>query len=154
MQIEYLTKMKNTPIIKGDENKGASEQEIFQLENKLSITLPKAYKEFLFLGGKYDNIINSFEIDFDNLSYMQELAEMRINAEKLNLKNIWCFAEYADADSFMFFFLNDGDNPPVYSFIAEKGLLNDKNEPVSYMKFKDSFSEYIDKCIDAELKSS
>lgn len=81
---------------------------------------------------------------------MQELAKSRINAENLNLKKIWCFAEYGDADSFMFFFLNDGENPPVYNFIAEKGLLNDK-EPVSYIKFRDSFSAYIEKAIDEAL---
>lgn len=114
--------------------------------------MPKAYKEFLFLGGKYDNIINSFELSFDNLEYMQELAEARTNTENLTLKNLWCFAEYGDADSFMFFFLNDGENPPVYNFIAEKGLLNDKEELVSYKKLRDSFSEYIEKAIDEALK--
>ncbi|UIR55062.1 SMI1/KNR4 family protein [Sphingobacterium sp. SRCM116780] len=151
MQIEYLTKMKNTPKIGKRENEGVSEEEISRLENKLNVTLPKAYKEFLLLGGRYDNIINNFELDFDGLESMQKLAKEKVETENLDLKNFWCFAEYGDFDSFMFFLLNDGENPAVYSFIAEKGLLNDKNEPVSYLKFRNSFNEYIDRCIDEAL---
>ncbi|AIL47269.1 SMI1/KNR4 family protein [Elizabethkingia anophelis] len=153
MELEYLKRLeeyyKNTPKVS---KIGVSIENIENLEKELHLKFPKAYKEFLYLSGKRDNILGSFERGFENLESIQELAKSRINLENLSLKQIWCFAEYNDADSFMFFFLNNEENPPVYSFIAEKGLTDNNDKPVSYLKFRDSFSEYIEGCIDEALK--
>ena len=43
---------------------GASETEIQQLEEKLSVKLPQAYKEFLYLAGKFDDILGDWNSGF------------------------------------------------------------------------------------------
>ena len=105
MELEYLKRLeeyyKNTPKVS---KIGVSIENIENLEKELHLKFPKAYKEFLYLSGKRDNILGSFERGFENLESIQELAKSRINLENLSLKQIWCFAEYNDADSFMFFF--------------------------------------------------
>ena len=69
----------------------------------------------------------------------------------LNLKPFFAFASY-DRDQFLFFFLDEGDNPPVYQYAEDKFHKNEQNEYVYYTKFRDSFSEYIERCINEELK--
>ena len=149
MEIEYLIKLKETPKIGNWKNEGIPEIKIKELENNLKIKLPFAFKEYLFLAGEFDNFLTGWNRGFENLEFMQEEAKKTFQKEGLILKPFWCFAEYNHAESSLFFFLDEGDNPPVYSFIADKGLLDEKGNEVSYLKFRNSFSEYIDKCIEA-----
>lgn len=151
MQIEYLTKMKSTPIIKGHENRGNSEIEIEKLEEKLKIKFPKAYKEFLFLGGKYQNCIDDWNTDSQYLDWMQENIKESMDDVNLDLKPFFVCAEYGN-DQCLFFFLDEGENPPIYAYYEDKIEENGKN--VFYIKFRNSFSEYIDRCIESELKNS
>jgi len=150
MQIEYLTKMKNTPKIGKWENKGISEQEIEKLEQKFNIQFPKAYKEFLFLGGEFDNCID-WETSAEYLNWRQENIQESMNSVNLNLKPFFAFANY-ERDQFLFFFLNGEENPPIYAYYEDK--IEEDGKEVFYTKFRDSFSEYIDRCIESELKNS
>ncbi len=152
MEIEYLQKMQQTPIIKNTQNKGVSETKIEQLEIKMGVKFPKAYKEFLFLGGVLDNMINNFQQTFEWLPSMQEDARESIREVGLSLRSFWCFAEYDSADSFLFFFLDEGDNPAVYSFMSIDFYEDEQGNTIHYKKFRNSFSEYIDKSIAAALK--
>ncbi|SDI48586.1 SMI1 / KNR4 family (SUKH-1) [Chryseobacterium taeanense] len=148
MQIEYLKKMKNTPIIKGNENKGNSETEIEKLEQKLNIKFPKAYKEFLFLGGKYQNCIDDWNTDSQYLDWMQENIKESMDEVNLDLKPFFAFANY-ERDQCLFFFLNGDENPPVYAYYEDK--IEEEGKEVFYSKFRNSFSEYIDRSIDYAL---
>jgi len=112
MQIEYLTQMKNTPIIKGDENRGISEQEIEKLEQNFGIEFPKAYKEFLFLGGKYQNCIDDWDTDYLYLDWTQKNIKENMIGINLQLKPFFAFAEYNG--DFFFFFLDEGEPPPPF----------------------------------------
>ncbi len=40
--------------------------------------------------------------------------------------------------------------PPVYAYYEEK--VEENNKDLFYIKFRDSFSEYIEGCIDEDLK--
>ncbi|SDI48635.1 SMI1 / KNR4 family (SUKH-1) [Chryseobacterium taeanense] len=150
MQIEYLTQMKNTPIIKGDQNRGISEQEIEKLEQKFNIQFPKAYKEFLFLGGKYQNCIDDWDTDYLYLDWKQENLHESMSNVNLVLSPIFVFAAY-DTDQCLFFFLNEGENPSVYIYAEEKFHKNNNGEYVYYKKLFNSFSDCIDKSIDEAL---
>ncbi|THD32923.1 SMI1/KNR4 family protein [uncultured Flavobacterium sp.] len=151
MEIEYLIKMKNTPKIKYIANRGLSEEKIEQVESKMGIKFPKAFKEFLYLGGDYEEIINDWNRGFDNLELIQEEAEESFVRVGLGLTNFFAFAEYA-RDQFIFFFLDEGENPPVYMFAEEKFHKNDQGEYVYYKKTDTSFSECIDSFISSALK--
>ncbi|WP_332453297.1 SMI1/KNR4 family protein [Chryseobacterium aquaticum] len=53
MEIIYLKKLKSSSSIGGRVIQGMQENEINTIEKKLKIKFPKAYKEFIFLAGKY-----------------------------------------------------------------------------------------------------
>lgn len=153
METIFLKKLEQTPSIKGHKSRGISAAEIQNLEQKLKIKFPIAYKEYLFLGGKYCYIPNGgWNFGFVDLEFMQEEAQNVVNDEGLLLRPFWCFAEYNNAESFLFFFFDEGDNPPIYNFIADKGLTDEQGKAVSYKKAINSFSEYIDRCIESSLK--
>lgn len=153
MGIEYLKNLENiyTTNIKLSRI-GVSETEISNLENNLNLKLPKAYKEFLFIAGKRDSIIGDWNRGYDDLEFMQEYAKEAFQRVGLQMKPFWCFAEYNDADSSLFFFLDEGDNPPVYNFVADKVILDDNGEEVFYKKTHESFLAFIDKKIDNALQ--
>jgi cell wall assembly regulator SMI1 len=64
VEIKHLNKLKDAPKTGGFEMEGASETEIQQLEEKLSVKLPQAYKEFLYLAGKFDDILGDWNSGF------------------------------------------------------------------------------------------
>jgi len=146
MEIQYLTKMKNTPIIKGEKNRGISELKIEKLEQEFNIKFPKAYKEFLFLGGEYQNCID-WDTDYEYLNLIQINLKKSMDRVNLQLKPHFIFAEY-NRDQCIFFFLDEGEDPPIYAYYEDK-IKDDNGKEVFYIKFRDSFSEYIDRCIDA-----
>ncbi|SDI48540.1 SMI1 / KNR4 family (SUKH-1) [Chryseobacterium taeanense] len=149
MQIEYLTKMKNTPKIGSWENRGISEQEIEKLEQKFNVTFPKAYKEFLFLGGEFQNAID-WDTITEYLDWTQENIKESMDEVNLDLKPFFAFANYGN-DQCLFFFV-EGENPPIYIYAEDKFHKNEKGEYVYYKKVFNSFSDFIDKSIDEALR--
>jgi hypothetical protein len=153
MEIEYLKALQNIYNVNKKLSRiGVSEFEISNLENSLNLKLPKAYKEFLFIAGKRDNILDGWNRGYDDLEFMQEYAHEAFQRVGLQMKPFWCFAEYNDADSSLFFFLDEGDNPSIYNFVADKVILDDNGEEVYYKKTHESFSAFIDKKIESALK--
>ncbi|HEX9981617.1 MAG TPA: SMI1/KNR4 family protein [Flavobacterium sp.] len=152
MEIKYLKKLENTPKITDFKHEGASETEIQQLEEKLSVKLPQAYKEFLYLAGKFDDILGDWNRGFDDLEFIQEYAADAFKGVGLQMRPFWCFAEYCDADSSLFFFLDEGDDPPVYNFVAEKIIQDENGDEIFYKRTHSSFTEYIQKRVTASLK--
>ena len=151
MEIKYLTKMKNTPKIGRFENKGISELEIAKLESEFKIKFPQAYKEFLFLGGKREFILEGWSTEAQYLDWIQANIKESMDDVNLKLKPFFVFAEYNN-NQCLFFFLNDGENPPIYVYAEDKVHQNEKGEFVYYVKQDNFFSEYIDRCIDEALK--
>ncbi|MGB6093433.1 MAG: SMI1/KNR4 family protein [Moheibacter sp.] len=153
MNIQYLIKMQNTPKIGHFENNGISESEIEQLEIKMGVKFPKAYKEFLYLGGEYESILQSWNRGFENLEFMQEDAQKTIQEVGLTLRPFWCFAEYDSADSFLFFFLDEGDNPAVYNFLSIEYFEDENGDTIHYKQTHNTFSDCIDGKIDYALNN-
>lgn len=125
---------------------GVSESKIEEFEQKYNLKFPKAYKEFLFLAGNRDSILNPWERGFDYLDLIQTNLKESMDDVNLHLKPYFIFAEYG-GDQCLFFFLDGGENPPIYAYYEDK-IVDDKGEEVFYIKFRNSFSEYIDKCIE------
>lgn len=152
MKLEYLKNLENIHTSNKRISKiGVSEIDISLLEEKLNLSFPKAYKEFLFIAGNRDGILGDWNRGFDNLELIQEEAEESFVRVGLDLTNFFAFAEYA-RDQFIFFFLDEGENPPVYMFAEEKFHKNDQGEYVYYKKTDTSFSECIDSFISSALK--
>lgn len=111
MEIEYLIKMKNTPKIGRWENRGISKQQIEKLEHELNVQFPKAYKEFLFLGGKDAVFMGDWTSDYQYLDWIQTNIKESMNRVELYLRPFFIFGEYG-RDQALFFFLDEGEPPP------------------------------------------
>lgn len=68
----------------------------------------------------------------------------------LHMKPFFVFANYGN-DQCLFFFLDEGENPPIYIYAADKFHKNEKDEYVYYKKTDNSFSECIEGFIDHAL---
>ncbi|AQW97242.1 SMI1/KNR4 family protein [Elizabethkingia anophelis] len=150
MEIKYLKKMKDTPKIGQWVNRGISEQEIEKLEQEFNISFPQAYKEFLYLGGDFQNCVE-WDTNYVHIDWTQDNVKDSMANVNLQLKPFFAFGEYG-CDQCLFFFLNDGENPPIYVYAEDKVHQNEKGEFVYYVKQDNFFSEYIDRCIDEALK--
>ncbi|UIR55063.1 SMI1/KNR4 family protein [Sphingobacterium sp. SRCM116780] len=149
MDLTYLKNLENYYINNPKISRiGISEQQIEKLEKELSIELPKAYKEFLNLAGDRDNLLGDWNRGFDQLSWIQEEIKESMTDVNLHLKPFFVFAEYS-RDQALFFFLNEGENPSVYAYYEER--IEENGKEVFYIKFRNSFSEYIDRCINEML---
>ncbi len=150
MEIQYLKKLVKNATIDGRSIVGVSEKEIQEVEKKFNITFPKAYREFLLLAGKRRGQLPLYDTsDLETLAadwhqeIMWEELEMT-NATKDFQRPFWLFAESNACEQFVFFYLDDGDDPTVYS-ADYKGLDADKKEIKS---LKRPFSTFIDQTID------
>ena len=155
----YLKKMEKTPRIDRHENKGVSEDLIIELETKIGITFPTAYREFLFLGGVSDNILamdGGFYKTKENEPYyieeQQQLAREQLHEMGYKIeKPFWVIADLDSCEQFHYFHFDEGDNPPVY-FYCSYMPQNDNTDKPAHEKIANSFSEYIDKRIDYRKK--
>jgi len=152
MEIQYLTKMKNNPKVGRWEIEGISEQEIIKIENEFKIKLPKAYKEFLYLGGKYTGFMQSWTTDAQYLDWSQTNIRESMDNINLHLRPFFAFADFEGINC-LFFFLDEGENPPIYGYDESKIYTNEKGEEVFYKKTDNSFSDCIDGFIDYALQN-
>ena len=147
MEILHLEELKNISIEYPNEKTGMEENEILALEQKFNIQYPVAYKEYLFLMGKYSNIIiltswlEYFEI---NQKRAQELLK-QYNLSHLIQKGFWVIGDFDDA--FWYFHFDEGDNPPVYRLDCEN--YGDIDDQYTFGKVADTFEAWINKAINA-----
>jgi hypothetical protein len=99
-------------------------QEIAELEMKLEIHLPAAYHEFLLWMGKGAGIfLMGFDCFLPDLEKLQPMAAELLNdfgAEFELPDNSFVFL-MRQGYQFYFFKSGEGDNPPVYEYLAEDG---------------------------------
>lgn len=153
MEIQYLKKLEKFYNDHPNVSKmGVSELKIEQLEQELNVKLPIGYKEFLFLAGNRNSIFGSWESGFEYLDLIQTNLKESMDDVNLHLKPHFIFGEYGN-DQCLFFFLDEGENPPIYIYAEEKFHKNEKGEYVYYKKTNNSFSDCIDGFIESTLNS-
>ncbi|PVV54225.1 SMI1/KNR4 family protein [Chryseobacterium sp. HMWF035] len=123
MNIEYMTKVKENPKINNFVNRGFSEEKIQKIESKYNKgkKFPKAFREFLFLAGDFNNF--GFD-DIDGIIELQELAkeELEMAGQKVE-KPFFAFDVYNSQYS-VIFLDETKDDPKVYlisPFLAKGG---------------------------------
>ncbi|WP_452602934.1 SMI1/KNR4 family protein [Pontimicrobium sp. MEBiC06410] len=149
MNIQYLQLMKDTQKIFERTNIGVDIQEIEQFQNQQNVLFPKAYQEFLILGGKRCNLgLSNTMLDYDLESQNNVKRILKNNNLKIEGGEFWVISELDGGEQFHFFYFNDSEaedpeNPPVYvshpAYLDEEGDLK--------RKIANSFSEFIDEII-------
>ncbi|WBV59455.1 SMI1/KNR4 family protein [Chryseobacterium camelliae] len=148
--------MKANPDIIGEKNDGINESQIVEMEKFSKNKFPDSYREFLFLGGKNNNIFQSASSSsFNRFKSLRESVENVLTEDNYKIeKDFWVISSLDGGEQFHFFFYDEGENPPVYyycSYLSEWENENGKGTP-GYKKISDTFSEYLEKKIKA-LKS-
>ena len=146
MNIIYLKSLQNNPSLEINRSgyysviQGVMEQEIEQLEQLYNYgnPFPKALKELLFLGGS-----DCYVLDYGLNETQQKLQEfVRENMQeesRVITRPFYVIDVYNAGDQFLFIYLDEGDNPPVY-----EGHYWDSNDRPSWITLVDSsLSNYI-----------
>jgi hypothetical protein len=121
MTIEYLKKLEQNKKIGSQTIKGVSESEIKKVEAKFNIKFPKAYKEYLFLAGKYAGnlpIMDTDDLETISSDWHQEIMREEMQETGLDkqlTRPFWLFAESNGCEVFYFFYLDENtEDPNVY----------------------------------------
>jgi len=148
MTIQYLKKMASTPLNKLDRAYVISESKIQQLEQLSGVQLPRAYKEYLYLRGEHGGFLDWYiGSDIYDLVDLQEMTVETLSDVGYTMpKPFWNFADQDNGDVFLFFFLDEGDNPPVYYCDRSTYGINRKPE-ADYKKYYETFSDCINQYI-------
>lgn len=153
MNIIYQKKLERTPTIDGRPFIGVSEAEIAASEVKLGVRFPQSYREYLYLAGKFPGGLSSqFMPDRGPLNQLTEdYHYLQEHLSKINIKierPIWAFSEMEGYAQCWFFYLDEGDDPPVWGLI----YTDDPYETSYIYPINDTFSNFIDKMIDSAIR--
>ena len=116
-----------------------SEEEILKLEEHIGRELPQAYKEYLATMGKYSGIVNAgTDCFYDDLFELNEdalelLLQNKIEIQLSDGAFVFCMHQ---GYQFLFFKLDEGENPPVYGY-------SEGNVAQNFEILFDSFSSYL-----------
>jgi len=135
-------------------NIGLKENVITSLEEASGVQLPRAYKEFLFLGGVMANMMAkptlSYEVFLLEQDMWKERRDMCVESMKkhgINPKSsFWVFDDLY-YEQFTLFYLGQGEDPDMYLY-SPCYIGNDGKVFAGLEKIDMKFSEYINKLID------
>ncbi len=144
MEIEFLKYLEENPIKKGISNdwpiKPIPLCEIETLETTYNNgnPFPKALRELLYLAGEYCYVLDYGVHDSQGALQIAE-RQYLIDQGNTISRPFYVIDCYNDYDQFLFVYLDEGDNPPVYEFMLGEG---------SIRMIDKSLSIYINKSID------
>ena len=120
-----------------------TEREVTDLEEKLGLQVPDAYKEFLlWMGHGAGNFLRGTDCFYDSLPLNEAACEL-LTEDNVTLQlpeDAFVFYMHQDYQ-FMFLRTSEGPNPPVY-FYAEES--RDKGFQTLYESFSDFLATEID----------
>lgn len=113
MIIEYLKQVKENPVLRGFNNEPMTLVNITKLESKYNKgqEFPKAFREFLFLAGEFNN----FAFDtIDGLEELQEYAKEDLEKAKQKITRPFLSFNVYDAEYTSIFLDETAEDPKVY----------------------------------------
>lgn len=123
---------------------GLSDAEIGQMELEMNngLPFPKAYREFLFLGGEFSTI----QLNHYGKITPKGTEKFRIGLKKRKVNMVRPFAilDVLDGQCGTFIYLDEGDNPRPRNCSLHEAYDSDDDEIIWNTPFK-TFSEMIDK---------
>ncbi len=153
MEIQFLQKLKQNPKIGVREIKGVLESEIFEVENKLNISFPKSYKEFLFLAGESCGalqILDTTDLKTISSDWHKEIQKEELESTRTEFDGpFWLFAESNGCEVFHFFYLEDGIDDPVV-FSVDYDIYDDNKRIIKTSDKK--FSVFIENKIKSAIR--
>jgi hypothetical protein len=124
MIVESITEIKKYLKNRGERLKSLGLFELKEFEEKVNVTLPKEYRDFLLLMGRSaGNYMKGSSVFYEQLLHLKEWTDELINENNLpplppDAFPFWMHQGYQAA----YFRTTEGDNPPVYYFTEGKDL--------------------------------
>jgi hypothetical protein len=135
---QFKAKFENSRGVFRKKVEFCTNQEISNLEKRLNLTFPLAYKEFLLWGGKKaGGLMEGSDCFFENLELNQDTAKLILEDDNFPYslpKDALVFFMHQDYQ-FLFFKTSDGDNPHVYSYQERQSKNSFKLEYLTYTSF-------------------
>ncbi|CAL2102329.1 SMI1/KNR4 family protein [Tenacibaculum sp. 190130A14a] len=148
MEIKYLEKLVENSTIGKSTIRGVSEKEIDKIEEKYGIKFPQAYREFLFLAGDYCGALPLYDTaDLKTIGSDWHQEIMKETMEEFGTeieKPFWLYAESNGCEQFVFFYLDEGDDPYIYVVDYDH---NSNYEKQKIVKSEYTFSKGIEGAI-------
>ena len=148
MEIKYLKKLNETPVMVSHKTEGISIQEIEALESKYNggKAFPKAYREYLFLAGKGHGMELDEAFGFD---WLHEKSAEVLAETGLTIGRPYFVMDQLDAcEQFGFFYLDeDEDDPIIYNCDPYSHIEDGEDLIKPYLQKQ--FSKYIEALIES-----
>jgi hypothetical protein len=145
----YLNNAKSLFRANDDKPVPCTPDEVRALEQQVGLVLPEAYKEFLlWMGHGAGGFLQESNCFYRHLLHNQQMAVALL--EESNFpgslpQDAFVFYNY-EGYQFVFFRVSEGDNPPLYYY-------HEADEPTSFKRVLDTFSEFIEREIEAYNRS-
>lgn len=130
-----------------------TEDEVVALERWVGHSLPLSYREFLkWMGHWGGGLFRGSECFYNDLKAIQKWARELLkenNCEEILLENAFIFLMH-HGYHILFFYFNEGDDPPVYSYLENA----EEPEKTSIKQIHLHLSGFIDDIIDKSIINS
>ena len=130
-----------------------TEEEIAALEYWAGHSFPLSYREFLKWMGRWGGgLFRGSDCFYDNLKNIQKWAKELLKENKCSeslLENSFVFLMH-HGYHILFFRFNEGDDPPIYSYLEEM----EEPEKSSIQQVYLHFSEFLDSMIEKSINNS
>ena len=150
MNIEYLTEVVNNPVLDGFKNRPLSIEKIEKLEKKYNKgkEFPKAFREFLFLAGDFNNF--AFDDLGEGLDKLQEIANKELDRTNQKVDRPFFAFDVYDSCYSVIFLDETNDDPNVYHidvYGAKEGAVPLVQIPTGGFKENYTFTELVNESI-------
>jgi hypothetical protein len=142
---ECIEKLVSAGLISTGQVVGCSDSEILRIESFVNSTLPKAYKEFLkAMGQVAGDFLSGTDVFMSKLPNLRAWAETLLSSTNSAFRlspDMFVFLVH-QGYQFVFFHLNQDDDPPVYGFV--------EGDDLPHMIFG-HFTEWLAASVDDEI---
>ena len=122
---------------KGCRLRGCTSKEIAKIETFFGVELPLAYRDFLYLMGKgAGDFMKGSSVFYNEIFDLREGSSRLLEEDEFkplpeNTFVFWMHQGY----QFAFFYLNEGDDPPVYFYYEGRGYEDFEKKEKSFTIF-------------------
>jgi len=153
MEIKYLktyNENKDSSKFWGRNTKSKTTEEIQELETLFNngTPFPKAFREFLFIGGNFNAI--GLETSTGNYKGLHQYYEEGMAARGLKFNRPFMVFHNFEGAIGMFIYLDEGDDPKVYNCSVSEGYDSDNGE-ILWKSNYTTFKELIDDLVNSAL---
>lgn len=156
MEISILKKYNNNKTnidkyrLQNPEGKTVEDiEELEQLFNQGN-PFPKAFREYLFIGGKFNSLGIQDGTD-GNIKGLHEFYKEKMKQRGVSIERPFLIFDNFEGESFMFIYLDEGNDPQPWNFSVNEDYDDEDNGYLWKTPFG-SFSEMIDYLVNNALK--